>query len=43
VHPFYLHCGFSLAPDMLRRDRSRRRVIAMNALVSGLLADVELT
>ncbi len=22
VHPFYLRCGFSPAPDMLRRDRS---------------------
>jgi GNAT superfamily N-acetyltransferase len=23
VHPFYLRCGFRLAPDMLRVDRSR--------------------
>ena len=22
VHPFYLRCGFSPAPDMLRRDRA---------------------
>ncbi len=23
VHPFYLGCGFTPAPDMLRRDRTR--------------------